>query len=111
VVVDNFNVCGVAKFKPKTYTPTAIDADAPLAGQITRQRLKPVGWRLAHIFNSRCRIELRQSHDGAPQDVWRQTARFARHKKSLGFRVAKVFDHGLIINILFIGKSTLSIGF
>jgi hypothetical protein len=94
VVIHNFNVMSVPTLKPKAQTPTVIDANAPLATQISDQRFQTVGWGHAQIFNLNGSVKLRQPHRGAFDDVWWQAARLPCSKQALGFVTGKTLNHG-----------------
>jgi len=52
VVINNFNIGGIAASPYKAHTPLVIDANTVLAYAVTLQSLKSVVWRYAQVIQS-----------------------------------------------------------
>ena len=53
VVINNFNIKGVAILKAEAYAPLFVNTDTPLPCAIMNQRFQPVGRRKEQILNAR----------------------------------------------------------
>jgi hypothetical protein len=51
MIINNFNIVGVAVLKAEANPPLFVDADAPLSGAITHKLFQPVAGRDAQIFH------------------------------------------------------------
>ena len=85
MVINDFNVVGIAAFETKANPPPIIDADTPLPDAIARQRLQSVGRRQPQILNPRGRMQLHQPHNCAPENLRGQAARFPRDEEAFRF--------------------------
>ena len=74
MIIGNFDIERVTILEPETNPPLIVDADAVLSGAIAAQRLKAVRWRQPQIIQSDYRIQLREPHRRAFQNILRQTA-------------------------------------
>jgi hypothetical protein len=106
VVIDDFDIEGIAVLETKAHTPLIVDADTPLAGAIASQRLESVGRRISQGFDRRGRIQLIQAPHGASVNVLRQSPRSSRREQGLRFLVGEASYHWRSVNKLFMcGKS------
>jgi hypothetical protein len=69
VVINNFNIAGIAACPDKANAPLVIDANAVLAFSVTLQSLKPVVWRYAQIIQPRGPVKHLQLALGHCPDV------------------------------------------
>ena len=66
MVIDYFNVVGMAALEAEAYGPLIVDADAPLSGSVAFQLLQPViRWntQIFQLFRPVEHRQLTQSHD------------------------------------------------
>ena len=74
MIIDDFNIKGIAILKAKAYTPLFVDTNTPLPCAIMNQRFQPVGRRKTQILNTRGRIQLHQTHCRSLENFRRQPA-------------------------------------
>jgi hypothetical protein len=93
VIVDNFDVIGVAVSPRKTDSPLIVDSDAVLAATVPAQFLQPVARRDPEILEPNGSVHVAQltQHD-APQVRRIPTDRFAL-PQALGIAVRKASNH------------------
>ena len=109
VVIHNFDIIGVAVFKPETDTPLFIDTDAPLPNPVTVQLFELIGRRHSQIENVNRSIKLIQAHRCTFQDFLLPPTRFSGFEKGFRFRVGKCFNHETIVNYLFTFVNSLTL--
>lgn len=102
MVIDDFNVEGVAVSKPETHAPLTVNAYAPLACPVAGQFFQLVGRRQPQILDSRGSVNLIHTHRCPLQDFCWQPARFSGSKEMFGFRVCECLNHQPIVNNKFI---------
>jgi len=83
----------MASLEAEADPPLVIDPDAPLPFAIMPQRLQPVRWREAQVFERRRRVKLEQPHPRAGQDGRREAARESRGEEALRFRGTEGTNH------------------
>jgi hypothetical protein len=93
MIVDDFDIEGVTIGKAKADAPLVVDPDRIPPGTVAFQCFQAIGRRQAQVVNSGCGIQLPQAHDGSPQDIPRQSARFPGDEKPLSFGIGKRTDH------------------
>lgn len=57
MIIDDFNIIGVAVFKIKTQTPFLIDTDTPLISSVTGQFFQAIARRITQIVDSASRMQ------------------------------------------------------
>jgi hypothetical protein len=92
VVVDNFDLPGIAISPFKTDSPLVIDTDAPLAFAVAFQRFQPVSRRGAKLFNLNYPVDLAQFPKSNSLKS-RILPAMAMLKNLLGFLVGEGADH------------------
>jgi hypothetical protein len=93
VIIADFHIEGVASAEAEAQTPLIVDPNRMLAGAVAGQGFKPIRLRPPQILKSRRRVQLIEPHKAAPENIGRQSARFASDKQFLGFGIGKRPDH------------------
>jgi hypothetical protein len=93
VVVRDLNIERIAVGKSKANAPLIIDPYRALAGPVTLQRLKAIGWRQTQVLDVARGVQLLQAHGRSPLNVARQASTFASGEKPLGFSIGERSDH------------------
>jgi len=101
VVIDDFDLKGMAAFKTEAHAPLVIDADTSLTCTLALQGFKAIGWWILQVFGSRGVVQMSQAQQCSRQDISRQPPRPFRKEQLFGFLVGEAADHGGIVNTLF----------
>src|SRR5690348_6835177 len=84
VVIDDFDLMGMAAFECEADPPLRVDPDAIAPRSLPRERLELIRGRESQIAYRRCRIQLPEPHRRPLTDFRRQASRAARSEESLG---------------------------
>ncbi len=93
MIIDDFDVIGIAVLPDKTDAPLVIDADAVLARTVPGQFLEPIRRRYTQVVQRLRSVEHSQLSERNLLNVLRQPGRTLTVEKQLGVSVAKASDH------------------
>jgi len=96
VVINNFNITGIAASPHKAHAPLVTDADAVLALAVTLQSLKPIVWRYAQVVQACGAMQHLQLSLGNRPDVGKPRNRYAS-KQGFGIGALETLNHGSIV--------------
>jgi hypothetical protein len=97
VIVDDFDIAGVAFAPPEADTPLVVDADAPLAIACAAELLQTVARRGSKVVERDRRIELPQPPQRDPLDIGSESLDRLPSEETLRVGVAETTDHSRII--------------
>lgn len=97
MIVDDFDIKGVAVFPAEADAPLVIDPDTPLAGAVAGELFEPVaGWHAEEVEGGGA-VELLQLALGDPLDILRESRGKAAMKEFFRFFAGERADHTDII--------------
>jgi hypothetical protein len=108
VVISDLNVKDIAVAEAKANAPLVVDPDGMLSGAVALQRFQPVRRWQPQVCKSRCGMQLPKPHQGALENVLRQSPTFAGSEELRSLGIGKRPDHAGYINILFIMSTELA---
>jgi len=97
MVINNFNIVGVAVLKAKANPPLLVDADAPLSLAVSCEGFKAVSWRHAQGFDTGGGVEPSELVPRGPHPLTTKLADIQPLEEGGGLFVGERFNHALII--------------
>jgi hypothetical protein len=97
MVINNFDIIGMAVPPVEAYSPLIVDPDAPLAFSLADKLFQPVSRRYAKKFQSCRAVDLGQFAKGHPMYVLRQTGYECALEDLFRILAAKRLDHGELL--------------
>jgi hypothetical protein len=92
VVINNFNIFGVAIFETEHQPPRAVDRHRPLALPVTNQRVEANRFQRRDIIQRLGSVEHLHPRHGSG-DIQPRELRVAIQRKAFRYAVGKAFDH------------------
>jgi hypothetical protein len=95
VIVDDFDVMGMAGFPSEADAPLVVDSNAVLTLAVAFQCFEPVSRWNPKVGQGGCGVDLKQFPERGPVDIARNSSRAIAAEKSLGLRIGEAPNHPL----------------
>jgi len=93
MIIDEFNLVGVAVPPNKAYAPLVVDPDAVLAEAVVSERFQHVARRYGQGFQPGCGVNLQELPKRGPLGLGTEPLGGPTPENLLGVSIAEAFDH------------------